>query len=206
MTEIEGHPVHPALANFPLMDELQLEGLAASIKANGLRDPIVLDGEVLIDGRCRLIACGMAGVEPRLKQLPAGQDPVDWIFSANVLRAHEPSPARRAMRVVMIAATGNTDPPDWFFAGHRPELIEQAGAVLANYAGAVPSILSGAMSLDEVYQRVVQERRVIECRRQTMAKLQAEAPSIADLVIDEHLTLTEAFDLHRRRQEEQSNG
>ena len=58
--------VHPATALFPMLADDELEELAASIKARGLRFPIIRDkeGKTLIDGRNRLVACEKAGVQP----------------------------------------------------------------------------------------------------------------------------------------------
>lgn len=55
-----------------MMNPQQLQKLANDILENGLREPIVLtpDGKTLVDGRNRLRACGVAGVEPRFKKLP----------------------------------------------------------------------------------------------------------------------------------------
>ena len=201
--DIDGHPVHPALALIPLMKEGEMQGLVASIKQNGLRDPIVLDGEVLIDGRCRLLACRIAGVEPRFKLLPAGKDPVDWIVSANLMRTHR-SPGQRAMQVVQIAR--DLGDPEWCVAGINPDLVEQCRTILAAYPTAVPLIVSGAYTVDRVYQKIMQDRRTNEWRRLTLARLEAEAPAIADLVSSEQLTLQEAVDLHRRRQSQAADG
>jgi ParB-like chromosome segregation protein Spo0J len=65
----------------------ELAALAADIKQNGLRFPIVLDaeGKTLIDGRNRLKACEIAGVEPRFERLN-GEDPKAFIVSANLAR------------------------------------------------------------------------------------------------------------------------
>jgi disulfide oxidoreductase YuzD len=46
--------VHPLIDLFPMMSEEELADLAEDIKANGLIYPIVIDGDVLIDGRNRL--------------------------------------------------------------------------------------------------------------------------------------------------------
>jgi hypothetical protein len=58
--------VHPVAALFPMLADDELEELAADIKANGLRFPIIRDkaGKTLIDGRNRLVACEIAGVKP----------------------------------------------------------------------------------------------------------------------------------------------
>jgi hypothetical protein len=109
---IDGHPVHPALALIPLMTIGELDGLAADIQHNGLRQPIMLEGEVLIDGRCRMIACRMAEVEPRFAQLPEGEDAVEWICSVNLLRACNLSvPGRRALASVLAAR--ELGDPEW---------------------------------------------------------------------------------------------
>jgi hypothetical protein len=197
---IDGHPVHPALAIIPLMTELEFEGLTASIKRAGLYDPIVLIGETIIDGRCRLIACRSAGVEPRFKQMPEGWDPLAYVVSANIMRVHDVSPGRKAMRVVMLAGDhADQWQADGYFAGHHPELIAKAREVRAAHPEAVPTILSGAWSLDQVERKILEDRRVMEWNRQTLARLRAEAPSIADLVDDGKMTLTEGVALHRSR-------
>jgi hypothetical protein len=61
--------VHPAAETFPLMSEAELKDLAADIKANGLREPIILWREnwdhetpaILLDGRNRLDALAALG-------------------------------------------------------------------------------------------------------------------------------------------------
>lgn len=77
---------HEAANLFPLMDEQELAALAADIAANGLLNPIVmLDGKVL-DGRNRLLACKLAGVEPSFRQWDQQGSPVVWAISQNVQR------------------------------------------------------------------------------------------------------------------------
>lgn len=106
---IHGIPVHPVTSIFPMMTDEELNDLAEDIRANGLREPIVLahmgdgfDDEVLIDGRNRYRACLLAGVEPKfvdLYTLPnvsadEGADFIteeavaSWILSHNLHRRH----------------------------------------------------------------------------------------------------------------------
>ena len=79
--------VHPAAADFPMLDESELGDLANDIATNGLIIPIVLDatGKILIDGRNRLRACEIAGVEPRFQRLD-GEDLDAYVVSANIKR------------------------------------------------------------------------------------------------------------------------
>lgn len=58
------YPDHPAAALFPMMSEAQLRDLAEDIKANGLRSKILLHEGMILDGRNRLRACELAGVQP----------------------------------------------------------------------------------------------------------------------------------------------
>lgn len=49
----------------------EMQELAADIEENGLIHPIVIKGNVLIDGRNRLAACKIAGVNPCLFTYPS---------------------------------------------------------------------------------------------------------------------------------------
>jgi len=75
-------------ALFPMLPEVELRRLANDIKTNGLHEPVVMfDGQVL-DGRNRLAACDLAGVEPRLRTLDTCPDPLAFVLSINVRRRH----------------------------------------------------------------------------------------------------------------------
>jgi ParB-like chromosome segregation protein Spo0J len=81
-------PAHPAAELFPMLPDDELRDLAASIKKHGLQDPIVVvDGKVL-DGRNRLRACELAGVEPRFIPLDFDGSPLDYVLARNLHRRH----------------------------------------------------------------------------------------------------------------------
>src|ERR1700735_5661987 len=95
-TEIKFHEV---CTIFPEMaaDELQL--LADDIRENGLRESIwTFNGQVL-DGRNRLKACEIAGVEPTFREWNGAGDPVIFALSLNRFRRHL-SPSQRAQIAV----------------------------------------------------------------------------------------------------------
>ena len=80
--------VHPAATLFPRLHGVTLDELAADIQANGLREPIVVFQGLLIDGRNRLRACELAGVEPRFVEWQAAGSVVGYILSVNLHRRH----------------------------------------------------------------------------------------------------------------------
>lgn len=75
--------IHPVAQDIPMATEAQIHDLADDIKANGQTTPItVTDDGVLLDGRARLKACEIAGVEPRFTTY-RGTDPVSLILDHN---------------------------------------------------------------------------------------------------------------------------
>lgn len=82
-----GYDVHPACALLPMMSEASLREMADDIKANGQQQPVILFEGRLLDGRNRLKACELAGVEP-VVQSWTGDDPVRWVLSLNFHRRH----------------------------------------------------------------------------------------------------------------------
>ncbi len=79
---------HPACLLFPKMGRQALRELADDIKARGLLNPIVLYQGKVLDGRSRLAACKMAGVEPRFVQWGGTGSPTAWVISQNLFRRH----------------------------------------------------------------------------------------------------------------------
>jgi hypothetical protein len=89
---------HPFSRVFPVMDEVDLRELADDIRANGLREKIiVLDGLVL-DGRNRLSACQLANVAPVFEDF-IGDDPIGFVMSRNYYRRHLTTSQRAAAAV-----------------------------------------------------------------------------------------------------------
>lgn len=79
---------HPAAELFPMVREDELEKLASDIAANGLREPVVLYEGQILDGRNRLRACELAGIEPRFEEWDGQGSPLAFVLSRNLHRRH----------------------------------------------------------------------------------------------------------------------
>ena len=91
MRTIAEFKIHPTAALFPMLEGEDMQELTESIKTGGLHNAIIVDGDELIDGRNRLVACELANVEPRfIEWLEVGSNITksSWILAQNVTRRH----------------------------------------------------------------------------------------------------------------------
>jgi len=125
--KIAGYETHPAADIFPLLDGPDLDALAEDIRAHGQRNPVIVIGSKVLDGRNRLLACERIGVEAKFRQYE-GDDPVAFVRSENLHRRHlnESQRAMAAAREIML--------------GYFPNL-EKAAEVYSVSRGSVASAL-----------------------------------------------------------------
>lgn len=79
---------HPAASIFPLFEDEDLQSLADSIRDNGLKESVKLHDGLVIDGRNRLAACRMAGVNPRFETVDVNGSPAAYVYAVNYHRRH----------------------------------------------------------------------------------------------------------------------
>jgi protein gp37 len=80
---------HPLSAAFPKLSEKAFGELRADIAANGLRLPIVLYTEQVLDGWHRYRACTETGTEPRYEEFRGTEaEARRFVISTNLMRRH----------------------------------------------------------------------------------------------------------------------
>lgn len=96
---------HPLANLFPLLEGAEFTALAEDIRANGVREPVVLlDGKIL-DGRNRWRASQSVGVTAPMVEFD-GADPVAFVISLNLHRRHL-NESQRAMVASKVANVGH---------------------------------------------------------------------------------------------------
>jgi ParB-like chromosome segregation protein Spo0J len=189
-------PIHPAAEMFPLMSDAELRELAADIKKHGLRTPVVLQEDqngdlVLLDGRNRLDALTLLGVEITLEKIAGGMvlagksgdvltnglsdwesddtDPYAYVVSANVHRRHLTAEQRRELIANLLKAT--------------PEKSNRqiAETVKASHAtvGAVRAEMQSTGQIDQLTKTVGKDGKA---RKQPARKPAAKDPHVAAAV------------------------
>ncbi len=99
-TEIE---IHPLAASFPDMEGVEFEQLKSSMK-KGQQNPVIMHGNVLLDGRNRLNACRALGISVKAIQWNGSGTPEELIIALNLHRRHLTASQRAALAVKLLPA------------------------------------------------------------------------------------------------------
>src|SRR5690349_6523758 len=91
MTQLQ---LHPLCTLFPRIEGSEFDALKADIKANGLRQAIVIHEGMILDGGNRYRACLEIGVDPKTVEFDGG-NLVSFVLSSNLHRRHL-SPGQQA--------------------------------------------------------------------------------------------------------------
>jgi hypothetical protein len=155
------HELHPACSAWPTMEPEELRELAGDIAANGLRDPVTLtlDG-LLLDGRNRVLACEMAGVEPAT----ASFDGDPWLFSLSRNKHRRHMTTDQIALIAARLATRAVGNPNFAIASN--EAIGNAEAAKA--AGVPETAIDSAKVV--LQHGTPEERQAVESGKATLRK------------------------------------
>lgn len=182
MRRISGVSSHAEF--YPLLDDDALQSLAADIRENGLLDPItVTEDGVLLDGRNRLRACEIAGVEP-ITVIFDGDDIGAFVRSKNV-RRHQPVGSlamSTAMSMVEDGLRGTNEETGSRYwkrgslisgsgdnASVWSQRIAEAGTVLDWMPELGPRVVAGEVALDAAYKEAKDARDRVDAEKRQKA-------------------------------------
>ncbi|WP_179199805.1 ParB N-terminal domain-containing protein [Streptomyces sp. NRRL B-24572] len=186
-----------------MLSQDELLDLADSIKAEGQHRPIVLDSDgVLLDGRNRLAACEIAGVEPRFTTY-TGNNPTALILSNNVFRRHI-SKGQQAMITAMACSVSGHSLRDLAkLHGLSRSRLSAANVVLKYSRELAEQVRIGAVSLDNAYNAVSEGKARAAALQEKYDRLRELAPDLAEQVTESQITLDDAAAaLHERLETE----
>ncbi|MEM5297624.1 ParB N-terminal domain-containing protein [Burkholderia sp. JPY481] len=207
-------PVHPWAAMFPMRSDDDLAAMAESIKAHGLRMPVVLGESVIeeggaptlcvIDGRNRIAACRIAGVKPHTIILN-GEDQDAFIADANLER-RDLTKGQKAMLVAVRKAKQQGKKSTSLETKEVSDArVSQARLVKEFCPEMVPPVIDGKLSLDDAYTEAQQRKRAGESNEERFNALDAAHPDLAQLVREQTLSLASAESEARDRKEKRDN-
>lgn len=199
--------VHPVADLFPMLADDELAELAEDIKQRGLLHAIVLDGDGrVLDGRNRLAACELAGVEPKFVEYD-GDDPDGYALAVNLQRRNltKGQQAMVAARALLVSNTTQASAAN--SVGVIRSRVAQAVTVRDHAPDLVDAVIAGATGLDEAYRIARERKTAADSVEAQLARLRAEDPELAAKVVEGELTLRGAFaelaERQRKQEEEQ---
>lgn len=169
---------HPYADKFPMLPEGELEELAESIRANGLRSPIVVtpDGQIL-DGRNRAAACERIGATPETV-IYEGDDLAEYVIDCNVTRRNMTTGARAMSTALVLESAGRRENGRWkrgsvdISAGTNSswrDRIAEAGTVLDWIPDVAERVISGDIPLKVAYAQACDARDKVDAEKRAKA-------------------------------------
>lgn len=130
---------HPYADAWPLLPEEDLAELAEDIKANGLRHPIVMYDDKILDGRNRAAACGRAGVSADFVQFEGADDEaLAFVLSTNGARRHQSKGSLAASWAMSMIVAGKRRDGRWSYGlGDSSQSDYEAMRKMRNQCGLI---------------------------------------------------------------------
>lgn len=182
---------HPFAERFPMLSEQELRDMAESIKETGQLHACVMNPDGLgLDGRNRVAACRIAGVEPEWT-VNAG-NPMSIIIAANVHHRFL-STGQRAMAVaVELADKGMRQNGRWK-RGSIPEApdsmgshntwlqaVSNAGVILDWLPHLADDVLAGSLALDSAFTQAKDKRDVETANAEKLSHLPDDLAALVE--------------------------
>lgn len=212
LEELQKLPVHPMADRFPMWPKDRLKELAADIKVNGLNIPLVVwrKEPMLLDGRNRLAACALEGIQPKVEFFD-GDDPRKLIISRNI-QTREMTASQKAMLLAMEypedgeRGRGKKDKggENADTLGFSRDLLRNARLIVRWAGDMTDRVAVGAVKFDVALKEAQRKKQEAASEEARFARLQEAAPDLARKVLEDDFALDEAEAAHRARLEREA--
>ncbi|PBC83998.1 MULTISPECIES: ParB N-terminal domain-containing protein [unclassified Streptomyces] len=194
--------IHPAADIFPMLSQDELLDLAESIKAEGQHHPIVLDADgAVLDGRNRLAACKLAGVDPRFTT-HTGNDPLAEVLSGNLRRRHIGKGQQAMITIMACSLSGHSLREQAKLHGLSRSRLSAANVVLKHSRRLAEQVRTGETGLDTAYRTALEDKARTAALQEKYDRLREYAPELAEQVTEGLLAIDDAISTLDERQEE----
>jgi ParB-like chromosome segregation protein Spo0J len=202
--ELEPHPFAEA---FPMLPDDELAELADDIRANGLRHPIVLYQDRILDGRNRYAACQRHRVAPEFVKFDGDDKAALALVLSDNYHRRNVTKSQRAMAYVAAESVltskdkrGESHPTEAARAvGVGTSLIERARYVARHAPGLVSEVTAGHVTVSDAHQKAQAAERLAREQANTEAELQADTPDLYAEYAAGQIDLKEARQRHGAR-------
>lgn len=214
---------HPYAEAWPMLAEDELRDLAEDIAANGLRNPVVVFGGLILDGRNRNAACALVDVEPATVEFEGTDDEaLAFVQSINGARRHQSKGSLAASWALSMLAAGKRSDGRWAYgeSNDRKDSLNykdraQVGLIADEDAALLVQVRDEALSLNAAHEQaksLKSERLAVEERERIAAQAEAKAerflrdsaPDLAELVGTTYETFLEAEAVWKIRHAEEA--
>ena len=178
---------HPAANIFPLMQGAEYQALCDDITDHGLHEPILVYEGSILDGRNRHRACIDTGIEPRFREWDGNGSALDMVVSMNLHRRHL-SFGQLVFVALKVKKAKAVEAKERQLAGLKQGSTTPVSANLRQREKGKASEQAAAMF-------GVSPRSV-----EMAAKLEAEAPDLAEKVRAGDVTISKAKKELRKRE------
>lgn len=219
--------VSPHAEQYPVLSDDEIQVLAADIAENGLFDPITVTSDgVLLDGRNRLRACEIAGVEPRIDIYDGDESQIGAFVRSKNRRRHQPTGSRAMSEALSLHLDGKRKNGKWAYgaiersesgtsARQWSQRMAEAGIVLDHAPALAQEVVDGHIALDAAYRKAQEARDAerLKLERQERERLEEEearefveanSPDLAAQVGDVFQSYAEAQAVWEKRNREEA--
>jgi ParB-like chromosome segregation protein Spo0J len=131
-----GHRFHPLVEIFPEMEKHAFAEFVADIKVNGVREPVTVHKNQIVDGRTRWLACEVLGIPCPLRAYEGKEsDLLAFVVSKNLHRRQ----MNESQRAIVAGKIANMR------QGERTDLSPNLGKVSTDNAAKLLNVSTGSV-------------------------------------------------------------